>query len=358
MTKIDLSFGGTFCVLPWIEKFKTLQGNEQFCCWSKIKINDSDTNLLRQKIWNNQKIEHCQSCYTIEQKNIISPRQKETIFWLKDNELKKHFNTDNCPPFKPLFLDLRTSNKCNLACISCNPIESSLWAKELGIKIVPNVKPFDFQSVLSYKKIYLAGGEPLIINEYLDLINFIAENNPEIELVINTNLTRLPSGILKSIKKLKKISFIVSVDSYEKVNEYHRFPLQWSKFMNNLNQLMNYGVFIQFNTVIDAISIFGLGKLNNISHFPNQWNLTILTEPNWLLLKNIPVQYKNLAIDNLHMFKSNRFYGTDIIFKNKIDQLYAEINKEGNSMLLLNEIKLLDLRRKINHKDYLGFSLF
>lgn len=359
MNNKDLTFGGTFCVLPWIEEHTNLSGNKQFCCWSDKIVNNKDhANSLRQKIWNKEKIAHCESCYRLEDSKTISPRQKETARWLKDSDIKAHFDTETCPEFRPTFLDLRTNNKCNLACISCNPTNSSLWAKELGIKIENYKSSVDYKTLNQYKKIYMAGGEPLIIPEYLRIINFVADNDLDIEIVINTNLTNLSQNVIDAIKKIKKISFTVSIDAFGKINEYHRYPLKWSKFINNLNKLYDLKVNIDFNTVVDAVTIFGLGGLTRISHIPNSWTLSILTNPDWLKLCNIPSKHKGLALENLYQLQNNSFYNKDITFKTKVNLIKHEISEEGDTNLLANQIQIIDSRRKINHEDYLGFRLY
>lgn len=358
MNKKDLSFGGTFCVLPWIEKYKDLKGREFFCCWSNQVINSKqEADQLREKIWRSEPISHCNSCYNLERNKTISPRQKETIRWFKDKEVVDYFTTDKCPPDKPLFLDLRKNNTCNLACISCNSNWSSLWAREMGTPIKLQNQIIDFNIINKYKKIYLAGGEPLIIQEYLDLIDYIAKNDLNIEVIINTNLTSLPQQFLESACKIKKLSLTVSVDSFEKVNEYHRYPLKWAKFVRNLDEIYNSKIPINFNTVVDAISILGIGGLNELSDIPDSWNLSILTEPTWLEIKNVPEKLKPLALENIKFLQQNKFYNKDISFKSKVNQLHHELEQPGNSNLLVENILQIDARRNINHSDYLGFSL-
>lgn len=359
MIKKKLEFGKTFCVLPWIENYTDLSGNILFCCWSKTPIRDfAQADQLRNQIWNDQKIPHCKICYDLEQHKTISPRQIETLRWFKSNkELSDYFNKNDCPPANPLFLDLRTDNKCNLACVSCNPTQSSLWAKELSIPIIQSKKKLDLNEAIKYKKIYMAGGEPLIIEDYLILLKHIADNNLNIEIVINTNLTSLSNDVIQLMKAIKNISLIVSVDAYGKVNEYHRFPLKWSKFVSNLEIVKNLDIPIHFNTVVDAVSVFGMANLQNISHFPESWNLTLLIDPSWLKLCNIPDKHKKLAHDNIIELKRNRFFLTNLSFSTRIKQMENELFQSGNSNELIEKIKELDARRNINHSDYLGFDI-
>ena len=355
----DLNFGGSFCVLPWIEKFHYFNGHTKLCCWSeKFLESEQQAELIRNEIWNRKPVSHCETCYKLEQDKTISPRQRESVAWLKDDTVKNLFNTNLCPQKSTLFLDLRLENKCNLACISCNPKDSSLWAKELNIEIIKSKISINYNDFSTLKKIYICGGEPFLIKEYYDIIRFVAEKHPNIEIVVNTNLTVLPDDLINSIKKINKFTLVVSIDAFGSVNEYHRYPLKWSKFIHNLERVKELGITVQFNTVVDAISIFGLGQLSTMDHIPDYWTLTILEKPDWLLLENIPVHLKEEANNQLIEFFTNNFYKTDVVFKTVIELIKKQIMQSGDSSLLIEQIKNIDSRRKINHKDYLGFNLF
>lgn len=352
-----LKFGDTFCVLPWIEQHIDIKGQKRFCCHSNQTLDSEETaNNLRHQIWQGIKIPDCSYCYSLELKKVISPRQKESARWLQDKDIKLHFEASQCPEPKVKFYDLRFDNKCNLACISCNADDSSFWAKELTIPIVNKVRKIDF-NLEGIKKIYFAGGEPLIIKKYIDILETIAKDYPEIEVVINTNLSSLSDRFLNAISQIDNISFMVSIDAYKKVNEYHRYPISWDKFYNNLNLLLTKDAVIHFNTVVDAVSVFGLADLKKLQDIPITWNLTVLQKPNWLVLKNIPENYKSLALDAVQKFSTdNKFYSNSLDFKSKINQIQKEIKEIGDKKLFIDKITELDMRRNINHSDYLGFD--
>jgi len=353
-----LKKGESFCALPWVEDFWYIDGKKYFCCMSDVPLIDKQSSdALREKIWAGEKVENCTKCYELENKNVISPRQKETFSVFKDLEIRNHFLTDHSPEYHPFFIDLRVDNKCNLACISCHPDTSSLWAKELNIPIQEVKHNIDYNTILQSKKLYMAGGEPLIIDEYLKIINLIADKNPDIELVINTNLTSIDDATIGSIKKIKKASLIISVDSFGAVNEYHRYPLKWDKFTRNLDAIADSKIPVSFNTVIDAVSIFGFDNLHLLEHYPHHWNLCILTTPHALMLKNIPVHLKELARKKLKNLENTKFYKSDIKFRSTVDSCVLEINKDGDSKELSQYIQSIDNRRKINHENYLGVNL-
>lgn len=360
---LSLKSGNTFCVLPWISVFQNLNGNQYFCCYSKTPIDsvDSDqTKLIREDIWNGKQVPHCRACYDFENQGLFSPRQKQSIIWLKDIDVATHFNSPNSSPdHVPFFVDLRKDNTCNLACISCNPKDSSLWAKELGIKNkrvndIPNI-----ESIYSAKKIYMAGGEPLIIKEYLDIIKRISEFNTSIELVINTNLTSFPTDLTSQLGKIEKCSLIVSIDSYGKVNDYHRYPSKFERLLKNLSIVKDIpNIYIMINTVVDAVSVFGFKDMYELDQYVDEWNLRILQKPHELHIKNIPDRLKSHAQEQIEGLKNSKFYLNDIKFKRSIDVILKELYNTGSSESLKNFISVIDKRRNINHYEYLGVNLF
>jgi sulfatase maturation enzyme AslB (radical SAM superfamily) len=351
-----LKKGDTFCVFPWIAYHSKTDGKQYFCCYSNVPITDEAfTNITRQKILNNEKVSHCNHCYSLEENNVLSPRQRESVLWLKDVSISNIFKIES--DYEPLFLDIRADNKCNLACIGCGPSASTLWQKELEIPTKRYSQLLDFEKIKKVKKIYMAGGEPFIINNYLNIIDFIAAENPDIELVINTNLTRLPDSAIKSLQKIKKVCIIVSLDAYGKVNEYHRYPLKWDKFVRNLDILQKTGIRIEFNTVVDAVSIFGFKELNKLEHYAKRWDLQILTNPTALVLENIPNNLRHVAVENAESLKNLRFYSTDQKYKTTVNLILSTLSKSGDSAQLSKYIQELDTRRKINHLDYIGVNL-
>jgi organic radical activating enzyme len=350
-----------FCVLPFIEQFHPLSHTDHFCCHSSVPIDDLDspvTNQLRTKIKNGERITPCQSCYNLEESNVISPRLLESARWLKDAEVTNYIEkwTEETPR-QTFFYDIRYDNKCNLACITCNPTDSSLWAKELGINSKSRKLTLDLEKIVLAKKIYLAGGEPLIIDQFVELIQHVSTLDQQPELVINTNLTRASTDLKKSLAKIKKLTLTVSVDCVEKVNEYHRWPMKWPKFLENLKWANSIGCNIQFNTVVDAVSVLNLQRLTEIEHLCNQWNLSILTRPQALLVNNLPQKIKQTVHDNFVKIQLSKFYQNDLIFKTKVNKIISTILEPGDPILLSSYINIIDTRRNIDHRDYLEINL-
>lgn len=348
----------TFCVLPWIEKYQHLDGLNYLCCHSNVPVQPDEINLIRIKIQNQESVPHCESCYKLDQQKVISPRLKESSRWLKDPEIKSYIEQ-----WKPgdlestFFYDLRFDNKCNLACISCNPEESSLWARELGVKIKPQSNRLATEDMIKSKKIYMAGGEPLIIDQFIYLLDLISNQDQQPEIVINTNLTRINSDMQKILRRIKNLTLVISVDAYGSVNEYHRWPMKWNKFVSNLDWAKDIGCTINFNTVINAVSIMNAADLVDIEHYCDQWNLKILTTPSSLRINNLPRSLIPQISHHWQKIKTSKFFGTDIVFRSRANHATDLLSQTGNTQELTNYIMGLDQRRCINHEDFLPMKL-
>lgn len=347
-----------FCALPFIEKYISQDpANEYYCCFSRVPIKNKTLELA--KVFNGNKIKQCESCYQLEDRNVISPRQRETARWFGDSEVVHYLENWKIDSKQQIFFfDIRGDNKCNLACISCGPTSSTLWQKELGIKIQKRqINPGMFDQMAAAKKIYLAGGEPFIIHEFVILLEKIADCEQQPEVVVNTNLTRLNDKLKNCLKKIKRLTLTISVDSGDTTNEYHRWPMTWKKFTNNLEFASTLPCYKMFNTVVDAVSVINIGALVDLEHYVDQWHLSILTHPADLSIQNLPTHAKEIARSSVHKLTKSKFYKTCPDFKSKVNRIAELIECTGDPLTLANFIKRLDQRRAINHEDYLGVNL-
>jgi hypothetical protein len=354
---------GAFCVLPFIHRYQRQTGAEHFCCYANdIPVDHTDKNKiteLKKKIYNGEKISNCDRCYKAEEQGMVSPRIRESLRWLEqDIEALEYIESwTEKSEDKILSYDLRYDNKCNLACIMCGPASSTMWAKELNVEAEPKVFKYKFKDVIKAKKIYMAGGEPFLIDTFVNLINAISKLDVQPELVINTNLTRVNDELKETLRNIKKLTLAVSVDAYESVNEYHRWPMKWDKLIDNLKWAHSIGCNLQLTSAVDAISILNMDQLRSIEDLVNSWALIIVHFPKDLMVENLPNRLKQFAYDNFINMKKSKFYTTDVNFKGDVDNILHKIMQEGNTKLLQEKIKGIDERRQLNHEDYLGVNL-
>lgn len=347
-----------FCVLPFIHKHKRLSGATTVCCQSQKPITPNDVTEIRQKMCSGEKTEHCKTCYTHEEKGVVSSRMRENERWLADSEVKEYLDNFTFDGKEKTFsYDLRYSNICNLACIGCMPQQSSLWAKELDVETPPFDFPFELEDMKDAKWIYLAGGEPFLTPELVKLLQFISEQDTQPFICINTNLTVQDDDVKEICKKLKSLTLHISFDGVGGVAEYHRWPIKWEKFSRNLEWAKSLECNIMFNTVIDAVNVSFIHEMLEYQDLPSLWNLNMMLTPAPLCVENLPSHLKQNAYDNFIKLRDARQYRSDANFKRNVEAIASKILEQGNPISLSTHLQAMDKRRNINHVDFLGIDL-
>ena len=357
----------TYCALPFIHRHRDLDGKNYLCCYASDDPSQAITGRehrqqIQKNILQGIPVSNCKKCYHWEQAGTISPRIKETIEYTRNPVIEQNLkeSAEDINRAQVLSYDIRFDNKCNLACIGCGPGASSLWAKKKGIEIVRLIdyNLEDFAAISSSQRVYFAGGEPLINDRVYELLCQIAKNDHQPAVVINSNIASIKPRFFEIFKQLKHLSIMVSIDGYGSVTAYHRWPTQWPKFYENLVTLNRMeGVSVSWNTVIDAVSIWGLADLLKIESLTTDWNLRVLDHPDSLSLNNLSDNLKPAARDQLNAIMSSRFFNQKPIFKTRIQLARDRLEQPGDPILLSNYINELDQQRNLNHQNYLGVKL-
>jgi hypothetical protein len=196
-----------------------------------------------------------------------------------------------------LGLDMRLGTKCNLKCRMCHPRSSSAWLGdyvalwgsqyfEYG-KSVEIVSGSDGQFVtqnVSYawpskqiswdrldailddiRYIYIAGGEPLLIEEHFQLLDrLIARGRAgQVRIEMASNLTVLPQRLVDKWLEFGGVGLSASIDGVGQVNDYIRFPSHWESVERNLLKLNAIGAPIDLwiQPTIQALNVYYLPQL-------------------------------------------------------------------------------------------------
>jgi MoaA/NifB/PqqE/SkfB family radical SAM enzyme len=190
------------------------------------------------------------------------------------------------------------------------------WNGCLGLKIfmvlvflrqLANFREYIYQHAKNLKHVYLAGGEPLLMKENLELLK---ELNPDVNLRINTNLSKVNTGVFDAVCGFKNVHWTVSVETMEEEFEYIRFGGRWLDFLNNLNTIRQLDHKISFNMLwflLNYDTVFGcVDYLKGLGFHNNSFVIGALLTPDYLNIRHLPDNVLNLLKNKLESKINNQ----------------------------------------------------
>ena len=361
-----------FCVIPWTGFELEPNGHVRNCIISKDKIGNIYKNNIQDILQSNTKIKEemlngkypssCDGCFLQEKHRAkdfesissrlyyakeIGPSISTTLFDSKNNFDLKH-------------VDLRWSNACNQACVYCHPDYSSKWATELNKKIphdqeqIQQVKEYVFKNVKNLKNVYLAGGEPMLMKPNEEFLELLYKENPNVNLRINTNLSKTNTRIFEQLCKFKNVHWTVSIETIEEEYEYVRYHGDWTAFLENLKLIKKLPHKISFNMlyfILNYKSLFGcVNYLQNLGFHNNSFVIGPLFTPPHLNILNLPKQILN-QLKELLQEKINEKPG--FLLENSYQNLLQYLTETkfyANIDVTKKELEKMDRRRNLDSK--------
>ena len=384
-----------FCLAPWLSLTIGTDNNVRPCCEYKGSLgssnlkslkeiwNDKELKTLRYNMLNSKVVSGCSACYKMESLG------KDSMRNTYNREFAKHINKVNntlkdgtLEDFNLAYIDPRFNNLCNLSCKMCGPSSSSSWhkpAKDLGLFSKNYTSAFVsagrhkkdiyeqiIQHINSLEKIYFAGGEPLLIDDFYSVLDVLDKaGKHDIKLAYNTNLTTLKSGkndIFKAWKNFKNISVYASLDAENERATYLRSGTIWQNVINFRKKMIELRPDINF-TIKPVVSIINSLHLPDFHKNwveqglinPEDFSLGMLYEPSYMRIDTAPEPLREMIIEryNQHidwltpLDKLGRatqdFKGVINQLQNKIDfdreNFWSKINVQDNYY----NVKLLDV---------------
>ena len=289
----------------------------------------------------------CERCRQEEVNGIRSRREYEHDDWAKwfgnyiDYDKAASITTEDgtmeVDKQEINFVDIRYGNFCNLKCRMCGPTDSHQWYDDFvqlynqtgykdtheRIQLVKNAKgrwhtdQYDwFQNNNMYwhnfekyavnaHKLYIVGGEPLIIDEHTESLERIVAsgNAPNMRLEYNTNLTMVPDKLIALWEHFKEVRIGVSIDGIDDVFNYQRTPANFDSVYKNMLKL-------DANPRINLKGWFAYTVTPfNLFHFPEfmRWKLTVSG-----LTKFNPVADTRPIVSH-HMCHSPKYYNVKVL---------------------------------------------
>lgn len=323
-----------FCILPWISLHVTTAGDVLPCC-----VSDSDDPLGSARderlgaVWNGAAMRAlrlrmlageasaaCTKCYEVERSAGLSLRRHVNTTFAHHLPRRHRTAPDGAlPTFEIAYLDVRSSNVCNMACVTCGPAFSTAWYRydDTSATRRPVRRPFASPDALraellplldTVEHVYFAGGEPaLAVEHYWVIEQLIALRRTDVHLSYSTNLSTLSFGhwdLLRLWQHFPSVSVGASLDACGLRAEYLRFGVPWDRIVANRRHQLTECPHVQFCVTAT------LGNLNAL-HFPDfheSWQaegllhagavfLNILLAPGAFRLTTLPSAIKQRVRD-------------------------------------------------------------
>lgn len=318
----------TLCPQPFLYVYPNHIGSWKPCCKTRdwpFKImdfdeywyEDQDLHDLRMSLITGEHSDiwekTCKSCIEAERSGAKSyrnyslesaERSPETSEGLL-NMIEGFMATDQVLADRRIFkIKVRgLGNECNLKCYMCNPhfstsrvTEMSKMSNESVKEFYQNVEIDDPQEILVHSKtipknkdrtkkqlldvidsfrsqisqVNLAGGEPVMIRDYYDLLDDLIESgdSQEINVSIDTNCTKTGVGnrdMLDYIPKFKHFSVSASVDDLYERDNFIRYP---SNFETVINTIKKYQAMPKCKIDVNITwSLLNIANARNILEF-------------------------------------------------------------------------------------------
>ena len=365
----------TFCVLPWIHLATRPNGDVRVCCTANasgagptdkkeeglVKHNGVTMNLRDhtiEEVWNSPQMKHtrlqmlngeipvsCKKCFIEESNGIDSKRIWETKVWkerLDINSIVAQTGEDGSLPVNIPYFDLRLGNLCQLKCIMCSPHDSSSWIKDWKTQFPKYKNPelkqdqnwsFDFDytwykkgtfiesmkaQAETIKELYFAGGEPLLIPEHYNILEFMVESGNAKNCILryNSNGLEVSEKLLSLWNNFKQVKFNFSIDAYGDKNDYIRYPSKWADVEEKLRLLDNTGdnIVVNLACAVQALNVMYLDelaiwkmdskfrKINLSPYGAGVIGLHLVYLPSYLNIRILPLELKQIAATRIEKF--------------------------------------------------------
>jgi sulfatase maturation enzyme AslB (radical SAM superfamily) len=151
--------------------------------------------------------------------------------------------------------------------------------------------------------LHIGGGEPTLSRPLLNFLKWCIEKNlaSNISIFLTTNSVNIKQEFIDVVKQFKLCIFSFSVDGIGLLDEYIRYPTNWSKKEQTIKKLSVEFPSSAINTVVSSLNINCLTPLVEWSIENNLLlSFTSLVEPGSLAIHHMPEVMKNQARESIN----------------------------------------------------------
>jgi hypothetical protein len=319
-----------FCVYPFMQIVSRNNGGLGPCCVIHSLSNIKQTKLpifwqhpgmdhiRSQMLEGNGPISECLTCKRQESSFASSMRTeglRDYGFASPDHYEQRLHSLGWHKASAPKRLEIHVGNTCNLKCLTCNPRDSSMFLDEnLRLNISHHHRQeftyshdqlndiFNWIADLELDLLDLRGGESMLSPVIKHRLQHLPDNiYDRTVLRVQTNGTIYDRDWQTIFDKFSRLELMVSIDGYQSINEYVRFPSDWNTIQRNLDSFRSHSpqqLFI--NTVVSNLNFLSLDQLLQWSYDKDIYcHLAPLTMPEIFQFQNLPASIFNTAVKKL-----------------------------------------------------------
>lgn len=407
----------SFCAAKWYNASIWLNGGTTTSCHSplahyidvnELKENPSALHNTSQKkmervlMLNGKRPSGCDNCWRMEDigdRDIVSDRVFKTAIY-SDDDIDKA--AKQLSPLDNIYLrtlEIAFNNNCNFACSYCNPSFSNRWGHDVVTNgPYQNLEHLDQQKFnhdgsdyqqfkgadennpfikafwewwpelyVSLQELRITGGEPLLSKDVWKMLDYFEEHHPDhINFAINSNLgisDELIDRLIEKSKSIKDFDIFTSCEAVGHHAEYLRDGLDYRRFLNNCEKLMERANINSLNMMmtITGLSLYSLPEfLDQMVEWKRKygirfpvWTVNLIRFPAFMSPMALPKHLRHERRDALRDWyerNKNKVYITDM----ELDGVYRLISFLDKDQKIHNEAPD-DV--SILHRDFKRFYL-
>lgn len=385
----------SFCIAKWTQSTIYLFNGHTHSCHHpnthKIRVEDikrnpaalhntPDKQERRREMLAGVFPTECDYCWRTEKKGKehLSDRTYKSASSWSLPRLSEVLESGTGPDFRPSYVEVAFESTCNFKCVYCMPHISSRWWEEIEAKGPYNLQGGKYHTIEFvdatekrpirhdepnpyidafwkiwpewYSKLHtfrITGGEPLLSKHTWKILDYvIAHPNPNIILAINTNLS-VPDKLLQELLKrapqlkasIKSFQVYTSLESTGTQAEYSRFGMNYIKFIQNCELVLDAFPRIDFMTTVNILSASTfIDFLNKVLDLRQKYNkeagtnrvgvmVNYLRYPEFLDIRLLPDFTKKRLAEGIEaliedsVVAQTNYKNTRILYLEEVDQL-------------------------------------
>lgn len=275
----------------------------------------------------------CHGCYQADRFNKVSGRQRQLLKTgiqldnfdrtLRSSPWIKEFTqaeTNGVTEITPQDWQIDLGNYCNSNCIFCSPSESSRLATEFRrLNLISDMPPANWSddpqlvsavqvALLTSrpKFIHFVGGETIITPAFKKiLLTLLSAGGNTTTISFTTNLTVWDQEIVDLLSEFQEINIGMSVETFDQVNDYVRWPSKIDQIRANLDRWVAHGKtqgWLQTLRITPTcLTVHGLVDIYQyaIDHNLNVESVNFLERPAFLRPTVLPLEVRSSIVKKL-----------------------------------------------------------